>query len=379
MTYPGARRPDRHRWVSSNGLRLAVCEWGPPEAPPIVMAHGGFDFAGTYDVFAPLLVERGFRCISWDARGHGDSDWSVLYSWGADLRDALAVLDTVSAGPIPFLGHSKGGGVMLELADACPHRASHVINLDGLPSKNNWPDVSDRERTRMVQTEVTGWLDHRRAAVAKQRRADTLDGPGGAPGPDEPPPRPRLAPLPGHDRRPPRSRRVALEARPDAAHGRFRAVAPRVVDAAGPRHRGALPRRARPRGRSHGLGHHRRRRGALPPARRRFAPLEGVGPLRAHRTAPGGRRPGGWTSSRERPPHPPRWSSCATVGPSSPCTTCVTAPAGRCCCCTAWPSARPDRPPGHGGGLARPGLRASTSWATAARRSPPAAATRPRC
>ncbi len=71
------------------------------------------------------------------------------------------MLDTVSAAPIPFLGHSKGGGVMLELADACPHRVSHVINLDGLPSMNNWPDVSDRERTRMVHNEITGWLDHR--------------------------------------------------------------------------------------------------------------------------------------------------------------------------------------------------------------------------
>ena len=56
VTYPGAHRPDRTRWVSSTGLRLAVYEWGPPDARPIVMAHGGFDFAGTFDVFAPLLV-----------------------------------------------------------------------------------------------------------------------------------------------------------------------------------------------------------------------------------------------------------------------------------------------------------------------------------
>ncbi|HEX7442715.1 MAG TPA: alpha/beta hydrolase, partial [Acidimicrobiales bacterium] len=64
---------------------------------------------------------------------------------------------------------------MLELADACPHRVSHVINLDGLPSKNNWPDVSDRERTRMVHTEITGWLDHRRNVADKMRRPGTLD------------------------------------------------------------------------------------------------------------------------------------------------------------------------------------------------------------
>jgi len=175
VTYPGARRPDRTRWVSSSGLALAVYEWGDEDAPPIFMAHGGFDFAGTFDVFAPMLADGGYRCVTWDARGHGDSEHPVLYSWAADMRDALVVLDTISSGPVPFLGHSKGGGVMLELADACPHRVSHVINLDGLPSKHNWPDVSDRERTRMAQGEIQGWLDHRRSAAEKQRRPGTID------------------------------------------------------------------------------------------------------------------------------------------------------------------------------------------------------------
>ena len=175
VTYPGARRPDRSRTVSSDGLMLRVYEWGPEDGPPILMAHGGFDFAGTFDVFAPMLADAGYRCVSWDARGHGDSEHAVLYNWGADLRDSLVVLDTVTDQPVPILGHSKGGGLMLELADACAHRVSHVINLDGLPSKNNWPDVSDRERTRMVQGEVQRWLDHRRAVVDRQRRPGTLD------------------------------------------------------------------------------------------------------------------------------------------------------------------------------------------------------------
>ena len=175
ITYPGARRPDRRRTVSSDGVDIAVYEWGDPDAPPILMAHGGFDFAGTYDVFAPLLAEAGFRCVAWDARGHGDSGWAVLYSWGAELRDALAVVDSVSDGPVVLLGHSKGAGILLELADACPHRVARLVNLDGLPSSNHWPDVSDRERTRMVQTEIAKWLDHRRAAASGRRKAGALD------------------------------------------------------------------------------------------------------------------------------------------------------------------------------------------------------------
>ena len=173
--YSGARRPDRSRYVSSSGLRIATYEWGSEDAPAILVAHGGFDFAGTFDVFAPLLVAGGWRVVSWDARGHGDSEQSVLYSWAGDLRDALAVLDSVTVEPVVLLGHSKGGGIMLELADAMPHRVTALVNLDGLPSKNNWPDVSDHERTRMLHTELTGWLDHRRKSADAVRRPGTLE------------------------------------------------------------------------------------------------------------------------------------------------------------------------------------------------------------
>ena len=174
-TYPGARRPDRRRWVDSGGLDLAVYEWGEESSPPLLLAHGGFDFAGTFDVFAPMLADGGWRVVSWDQRGHGDSDHAELYNWEADCRDALAVIDSTTHEPMPFVGHSKGGGIVMQLADACPHRVTHLANLDGLPSKRLWPDVADRERTRLIASELSGWLDHRRNAAGKERKPGTLD------------------------------------------------------------------------------------------------------------------------------------------------------------------------------------------------------------
>ena len=158
VAFPGARRPDRRRTVESTGLSIAVSEWGDPAAPPMVMAHGGFDFAGTLDVFAPLLADGGWRVVSWDQRGHGDSDRAALYSWEADLRDAAAVLDSVSPDPMPFLGHSKGGSLMMHLANALPHRVSALVNLDGLPSHQVMSDVSEQQRTRLLHKELTSWL-----------------------------------------------------------------------------------------------------------------------------------------------------------------------------------------------------------------------------
>ncbi len=172
---PDPRRPDRNRRVDSWGVDLAVWEWGPADGPPILFAHGGFDFAGTFDGFAPLLADAGWRVVSWDQRGHGDSAHAHLYSWEADLRDALAVLDSIGPDPVPVLGHSKGGGLLLNVADALPHRVSHLVNIDGLPSRRSWPDMAEHDRTRLLAGELGAWLDHRRSAVEAIRKPGTPD------------------------------------------------------------------------------------------------------------------------------------------------------------------------------------------------------------
>lgn len=174
-TYPGARRPDRRRVVDAHGIGLATYEWGDAQAPPILFVHGGFDFAGTFDVLAPLVADAGWRVVSWDQRGHGDSDHAGLYSWEADQRDAVAVMDSIGLDPLPVLGHSKGGGLMLQVADALPHRVSHLINLDGLPSARHWPDLAGRDRTRLLAGELAGWLDHRRKVADAVRKPGTIE------------------------------------------------------------------------------------------------------------------------------------------------------------------------------------------------------------
>ena len=175
LAYPGARLADRRRTVSSHGVELAVHEWGDPEADPILLAHGGFDFAATFSVFAPMLADAGWRVVSWDQRGHGDSDHAALYSWGADLRDAVDVLDSVSREPIVLVGHSKGGSLLTQLAQALPHRVSHLVNIDGMPSRHRHPDVSDHERSRLLDGEISSWLDHRRKSAGKTRRPDDIE------------------------------------------------------------------------------------------------------------------------------------------------------------------------------------------------------------
>lgn len=171
--YPGARAPDRAFTVDSAGVRLATYEWGDPAAPPVLFAHGGFDFARTFDVFAPMLADAGWRPICWDHRGHGHSAHTELYSWDADTRDLLAVLDATTDGPCPAIGHSKGGGLLMQFIEALPHRISRFVAIDGLPSKRPHPDVAEHERTRLLADEISTWLDHRRKAGELIRKPGT--------------------------------------------------------------------------------------------------------------------------------------------------------------------------------------------------------------
>jgi pimeloyl-ACP methyl ester carboxylesterase len=175
IAYNGARAPDRRRSVDAQGVRLAVYEWGDPNAPPLVLVHGGFDFARTFDVFAPLLADAGYRVVSWDHRGHGDSQHTHLYSWLADERDLLAVVDSVSRAPFPVVGHSKGGSLLVHIVEAMPHRFSRFVAIDGLPFRRPPPDVAERERRSSLQDEVSRWLDHRQKTAELDRKPGTID------------------------------------------------------------------------------------------------------------------------------------------------------------------------------------------------------------
>ena len=176
IDFPGARVPDREYRIEAGGVGLAVHEWGDADAPPLLLAHGGFDFARTFDTFAPRFADAGWRVVSWDHRGHGDSDHAHLYSWDADLRDADAVFDHIAGrDPVPAIGHSKGGAILVQLADAQPFRFSALANIDGIPSKRPVPDVAEHERTKMLTGEVSGWLEHRIRTAGAQRKPGTID------------------------------------------------------------------------------------------------------------------------------------------------------------------------------------------------------------
>jgi pimeloyl-ACP methyl ester carboxylesterase len=156
-TFPGAVEPERERFAESLGLRIHVIEWGDPAAPPLLLCHGFFDHARSFATLAPLLARR-YRVAAMDTRGHGDSDWAGAYDWTAHIHDVVAVIRSFDR-PVHLVGHSMGGGHVVDAARAAPDRVRQVVNIDGFGPPPFPPEDDERTAERFAS-----YLDQRRAA-----------------------------------------------------------------------------------------------------------------------------------------------------------------------------------------------------------------------
>ncbi len=139
--------------VSSAGLTLRGEELG--EGPPIVLLHG-LTATRRYVVHGSrLLPRRDYRVISYDARGHGESDPAppeAGYSYPVLAADAGAVVDR-SAGQrrVVLAGHSMGAHTAAAYALSNPERVAALIAIGpaarGVPSTEEtlayWDALAD--------------------------------------------------------------------------------------------------------------------------------------------------------------------------------------------------------------------------------------------
>jgi pimeloyl-ACP methyl ester carboxylesterase len=108
----------QQRWVDGHdGARLRVVEAG--DGPPVILAHG---FTSTSDHWGPVaarLLDRGYRVIAFDQRGHGGSTSGSGRFRPTDFGNDLAavVAATAPTGAV-LVGHSMGGiGIQAMLID----------------------------------------------------------------------------------------------------------------------------------------------------------------------------------------------------------------------------------------------------------------------
>ena len=98
------------------------------QGPLIVMVPGLGDLRAEYRFLAPRLVEAGYRVVTVDLRGHGQSStgWSD-YTSSAIGADVVALVEALDAGPATLVGTSMGAAAVAWAAAEAPERVSGAV------------------------------------------------------------------------------------------------------------------------------------------------------------------------------------------------------------------------------------------------------------
>ena len=93
-----------------DGIVLRGDLHGEPDARPVLLLHGGGQTRHSWSGTAQRLAREGWRALSLDLRGHGQSDWSPAGDYALDdfVGDLIAVVRTLERSPV-VVGASLGG------------------------------------------------------------------------------------------------------------------------------------------------------------------------------------------------------------------------------------------------------------------------------
>ncbi|MDC7789774.1 alpha/beta hydrolase [Rhodoplanes sp. TEM] len=100
--------------TTKDGVDIFYKDWGPKDARPIVFHHGWPLSSDDWDAQMLFFVQKGFRVVAHDRRGHGRStqvsDGHDMDHYAADVAAVVEHLDLRNA---VHIGHSTGGGEAL--------------------------------------------------------------------------------------------------------------------------------------------------------------------------------------------------------------------------------------------------------------------------
>ncbi len=99
--------------------------------PLVICVPGLGDVRASYRFLVPQLVAAGYRVVTMDLRGHGESSvgWSD-YRDTATAGDLLALVRFLNAGPATLVGNSYGGAAVAYAAAVEPDAVAGLVLLD---------------------------------------------------------------------------------------------------------------------------------------------------------------------------------------------------------------------------------------------------------
>lgn len=125
---------------TSDGIDLHVQDWG--KGRPIVLVTPWACTSQHWQYTIEDLTGRGYRCVTFDRRGHGRSELNRDYSFARLVKDVADVFEALDLREAALLGYSLGGAeAMGYLAEHAKGRVSKLVLLaaatprvtDGIP------------------------------------------------------------------------------------------------------------------------------------------------------------------------------------------------------------------------------------------------------
>lgn len=115
--------------TTPDGVTIFYKDLGPRDARPIMFHHGWPLSADDWDGQMLFFLDRGYRVVAHDRRGHGRSDQTDV---GNDMdtyaADVAALVQELDLQNVIHVGHSTGGGEVIRYAARSePGRVAKVV------------------------------------------------------------------------------------------------------------------------------------------------------------------------------------------------------------------------------------------------------------
>ena len=159
--------PTSHTYFSQR-LRLHYVDWGNPDAPPMILIHGGRDHCRNWDWVAEAF-RHDYHIIAPDLRGHGDSQWMLggSYNQMDYVYDIAQLLNQKEMSDVTVIGHSLGGSISLMYTSLYPDRVKKLVSIEGMGPP---PSMLEERVNKPMDERIHFWMDDLRKLSGRQVR-----------------------------------------------------------------------------------------------------------------------------------------------------------------------------------------------------------------
>ena len=168
--------------LGTKDLQLHVEDTGGT-GRPIVLIHGWPLSGKSWQAQVPALAQAGFRVITYDRRGFGQSDKPIAgYGYKTLADDLAGLIDALDLRNVTLVGFSMGGGEVVQyIADHGEYRLHSVVLASAIPPMmmklpNNPDGPLEPTKAAKMTLDLTTNADAFYAAFVKQFFSPNADG-----------------------------------------------------------------------------------------------------------------------------------------------------------------------------------------------------------